>query len=491
MQTDLADLELLLRSRIPIIAVSSNEEERVVEIFREIQTDRDQPLFKWTITDGMTRLDKSMGSQAFVKNPHDALSQIRSTPKPAIYLMMDFHPYLDDPVAVRLLKEVALSYQTVPHVIVLVSHAISVPHELKNLTANFSLALPSPEVITKIIREVANDWSQHNEGKKVNTDRESLEQLIRNLSGLTAHDARSLAQQAIFNNGAILKTDVQFVMEAKYRLLDQNTAVSYDFDTARLSDIGGLKNLKRWLDVRRKSFVEGVDGLERPKGMLLVGVQGCGKSLAAKSVAGSWGVPLLHLDMGALYNKFFGETEKNLREALRMAAAMAPCVLWIDEIEKAVSSDKQDSGTSKRMLGTLLTWMAENKNAVFIVATANDIEGLPPELIRKGRLDEIFFVDLPNSDERSQIFKLHLERRSAKLDRFDIPSLVAQSDGFSGAEIEQAVIAALYLAREEDTCLATAHVSEEIAATRPLSVVMGERIAMLRAWAQDRTVRAN
>ena len=491
MQTDLTDLELLLRSRIPIIAVSSNEEERVVDIFRALQADREQALFKWTVTDGMTRMDKKMGSQAFVKKPHDALSQIRSTPKAGIYLLLDFHPYLDDPIAVRLLKEIALSHATVPHVVVLVSHDIAVPDELKSLTANFSLALPSPEVITQIIRDVAADWSAANQGQKVNADRESLDQLIRNLSGLTAHDARTLAQQAIFNNGAILKSDVQFVMEAKYKLLDQNTAISYDFDTARLSDIGGLKNLKRWLDVRRGSFVEGIEGLERPKGMLLVGVQGCGKSLAAKSVAGSWGVPLLHLDMGALYNKYFGETEKNLREALRTAEAMAPCVLWIDEIEKAISAGKQDSGTSKRMLGTLLTWMAENKNAVFIVATANDIEGLPPELIRKGRLDEIFFVDLPSPEERAQIFELHLARRKADLIHFDLSKLVERSDGFSGAEIEQAVIAALYLARQEDAPLCTDHVVEELAATRPLSVVMDERITMLRSWAADRTVMAN
>ena len=491
MQTDLADLELLLRSRIPIIAVSSNEEERVVDIFHTLQSNRDQSLFKWTVTDGMTRLDQKMGSQAFVKNPHDALSQIRSTPKAGIYLLLDFHPYLEDPVAVRLLKEIALSYRTTPHVIVLVSHAITVPDELKSLTANFSLALPNPDVITQIIRDVASDWSAQNQGRKVHTDRDSLEQLIRNLSGLTAHDAKSLAQQAIFNNGAILKSDVQFVMEAKYKLLDQNSAISYDFDTARLSDIGGLKNLKRWLDVRRQSFVEGVKGLQRPKGMLLVGVQGCGKSLAAKSVAGSWAVPLLHLDMGALYNKFFGETEKNLRDALSTAQAMAPCVLWIDEIEKAVSGDQQDSGTSKRVLGTLLTWMAENKHAVFIVATANDIEGLPPELIRKGRLDEIFFVDLPRTEEREQIFRLHLTRRDAELTNFDLPSLVAQSEGFSGAEIEQAVIAALYLAREAGTCLATAHVSEELSATQPLSVVMRERVEQLRIWARSRTVLAN
>lgn len=491
MQTDLTDLELLLRSRIPIIAVSSNEEERVVDIFRALQADREQALFKWTVTDGMTRMDKNMGSQAFVKKPHDALSQIRSTPKAGIYLLLDFHPYLDDPIAVRLLKEIALSHAAVPHVVVLVSHDIAVPDELKSLTANFSLALPSPEVITQIIRDVAADWSAANQGQKVNADRESLDQLIRNLSGLTAHDARTLAQQAIFNNGAILKSDVQFVMEAKYKLLDQNTAISYDFDTARLSDIGGLKNLKRWLDVRRRSFVEGIEGLERPKGMLLVGVQGCGKSLAAKSVAGSWGVPLLHLDMGALYNKYFGETEKNLREALRTAEAMAPCVLWIDEIEKAISAGKQDSGTSKRMLGTLLTWMAENRDAVFIVATANDIEGLPPELIRKGRLDEIFFVDLPSPEERAQIFELHLARRKADLSHFELSNLVEHSDGFSGAEIEQAVIAALYLARQEDAPLCTEHVVEELAATRPLSVVMGERITMLRSWAADRTVMAN
>ena len=491
MQTDLTDLELLLRSRIPIIAVESSEEDRVVEIFKTLNENRAQPLFSWTITNGMTRLDQNMGSQGFVKTPHDALSHIRSTRTPGVYLLLDFHPFLDDPVTVRLLKEIALAYRTVPHVLVLVSHAIPIPSELKTLTAQFTLALPNPAAIKAIVQEVAQEWSEENQGQRVRTDRESLEKLVRNLTGLTAHDARSLAQQAIFNNGALLCSDVQFVMEAKYALLDQGSAISYEFDTASMADIGGLANLKRWLNVRRRAFVEGVEGLDRPKGLLLVGVQGCGKSLAAKAVAGSWSVPLLHLDMGALYNKYFGETEKNLREALKTATAMAPCVLWIDEIEKAIAGGGQDSGTSRRVLGALLTWMAENTAAVFVVATANEIDQLPPELIRKGRLDEIFFVDLPCSNDRRHIFELHLKRRDADLTHFDLDALVEKSDGFSGAEIEQAVIAALYLAREEDVCLSTEHVLTELAATRPLSVVMSERLSMLRAWAQDRTVMAN
>jgi SpoVK/Ycf46/Vps4 family AAA+-type ATPase len=255
--------------------------------------------------------------------------------------------------------------------------------------------------------------------------------------------------------------------------------------------VGGLENLKRWLNLRRSAFLESDERLETPRGILLVGVQGSGKSLAAKAVAGMWHIPLLRLDFGTLYNKFFGETERNLREALAAAEAMAPCVLWIDEIEKAIASGDYDSGTSRRILGNLLTWMSERKAAVFIVATANVIEHLPPELIRKGRLDEIFFVDLPDVPTRAQIFAIHLRKRDLKPLEYDIPALAKLAEGFSGAEIEQAVVAALYLAREQQTRLDTAHISAEIERTRPLSRVMAEKIEYLRAWAQGRTVLAN
>ncbi|MEJ2202280.1 MAG: AAA family ATPase, partial [Desulfuromonadaceae bacterium] len=230
--------------------------------------------------------------------------------------------------------------------------------------------------------------------------------------------------------------------------------------------------------------------LPPPKGIMLLGVQGCGKSMAAKVVAGAWGVPLLRLDLGAVYNKFYGESERNIRESLQTAEALAPCVLWLDEIEKGLGTSADDGGTSKRVLGTLLTWMAERQGRVFIVATANDIQALPPELIRKGRLDEIFFVDLPDVSVRREVFTIHLQKRQLDPETFDLPALVAASAGFSGAEIEQAIVAGLYSVIGGEGQLDSALLLSELAATRPLAVVMSEQISALRAWAAGRTVPA-
>ena len=267
--------------------------------------------------------------------------------------------------------------------------------------------------------------------------------------------------------------------------------MSFEYDTSNFADVGGLHSLKEWLTKRRDHFLNPQEAVDTPKGVLLLGVQGGGKSLAAKAVAGMWGVPLLRLDFSALYNKYIGETEKNLRESLAMADTLSPCVLWLDEIEKALSVDSSDNGTSKRLLGALLTWMAERKRPVFVVATSNDISRMPPELVRKGRLDEIFFVDLPSESVRRDIFTIHLRKRFQDPSSLDVDALSRASDGFSGAEIEQAVVSGLYRCQAEGVVLDTQHVLEEIASTRPLSVVMAEQLTQLRAWAEGRTVSAD
>jgi SpoVK/Ycf46/Vps4 family AAA+-type ATPase len=488
---DLHDLELLLRSRVPLILIETRDEKRVAGLFAELAVSLAIPVMAWSATTGLQRIDYEAAPQRHASEPQQALGQIKATGTPGIYLLMDFHPYLDDAYNVRLLKEIALDYADLGHTLVLVSHELDLPAELAGFSARFNLSLPDSERLEDIIQDEAGHWSEQHRGEKVRTNRRTLDLVINQLRGLTASDARRVIRRIIHDDGAINEEDLDRVTRARYQLLDTNGALSCEFDTSDFADVGGLNKLKRWIELRRDVFLKPDAALDPPRGILLVGVQGGGKSLAAKAVAGMWSVPLLRFDIGTLYNKFHGETERNLREALRAAEAMAPCVLWIDEIEKAIAAGDNDGGTSRRMLGSLLTWMAERTAPVFIVATANVIEHLPPELVRKGRLDEIFFVDLPDAATRAEIFAIHLRKREHKPVDFDILQLANLTGGFSGAEIEQAIVAATYLAREQGTNLATGHVITEIQQTRPLSQVMAEPLARLRQWAQDRTVPAN
>jgi len=488
---DLHDLELLLRSRVPLITVETRDEQRVTQLFSRMGIKLAMPVMSWTATTGLQRIDFEAVPQKHASEPRQALGQIKATDTPGIYLLLDLHPYLEDPYNVRLLKEIALDYHRLGHTLVLVSHELELPPELEAFSARFSLSLPGPEQLEAIVREEAGHWSKANHGSKVRTDRKTLQLVIAQLRGLTTADSRRIIRSVVHDDGAISKEDLERVTQARYRLLETSGALSCEFDSTEFADVGGLQGLKRWIKLRRNPFLENNNSSDAPRGILLVGVQGGGKSLAAKAVAGMWQLPLLRLDFGTLYNKFFGETERNLREALQAAEAMAPCVLWIDEIEKAIASGDYDSGTSRRILGNLLTWMSERTAPVFIVATANVIEHLPPELIRKGRLDEIFFVDLPDAATRAEIFAIHLRKRDHKPMEFDLLELAKLSEGFSGAEIEQAIVAATYLAREQQALMNTAHIRTEIGQTRPLSQVMAEKVARLRSWARDRTVPAN
>ena len=488
---DSHDLELLLRSRVPLIVIETQDEKRVIRLFTEIAISRATPVMAWSATSGLQRIDYDAAPQRHASEPQQALGQIKATETPGIYLLMDFHPYIDDAYNVRLLKEIAMEHATLGHTLVLVSHELELPQELAAFSARFSLSLPDSQRLEAIIREEAGHWSGLHKGSKVKTSQRTLDLIISQLRGLTATDARRLIRRIIHDDGAINSEDLERVTQARYQLLEANGALSCEFDTGSFAEVGGLENLKRWIKRRRDVFLRPDSTLDTPRGILLVGVQGGGKSLAAKAVAGMWSVPLLRFDFGTLYNKFHGETERNLREALQAAETMAPCVLWIDEIEKAVASGDNDGGTSRRLLATLLTWMAERTAAVFIVATANAIEQLPPELIRKGRMDEIFFVDLPDAATRAEIFAIHLRKREHKPLDFDLMALTGITAGFSGAEIEQSIVAATYLAREQGVALNTAHLRSEIEQTRPLSRVMAEQMTQLRNWARDRTVSAN
>lgn len=487
---ELADLELLIRSRVPIVALETYEERRAVELFKRLAVRIGSPVYSWTVTEGLRRLDIDLGVQAHNAEPDGVLRHIKALDSGGIFLLMDFHPYLSDPVNVRLLKEIAQDHASTGNTLVLISHALELPGELERLGARFQLSLPDAGRIEAIVRNEANEWSRRNGNRRVSTDARTLERLVRNLSGLSASDAQRLARKVIFDDGAITPSDLPAVMQAKYELLNREGLLAFEYETERFADVAGMDSLRRWLERRRSVFGAHDAVLDPPKGVLLLGVQGCGKSLAAKAAAGMFGVPLLRLDFGALYDKYYGESEKNLRQALATAEVMAPCVLWVDEIEKAISVGANDGGTSRRILGTVLTWMAERQSSVFLVATANDIEGLPPELVRKGRFDEIFFVDLPGTEARRVIYRIHLRKRDHDPDGFDLERLVALSEGFSGAEIEQAIVSARYAVHDDGAALTTEHVAVELNRTRPLSVVMAEKIQHLRDWAAGRTVPA-
>ena len=487
---DLHDLELVLKSNTPIIVIESLEEVRLVRLFGRLGFKLDHPLFKWSVTEGLSRLDVDYGAQKLTADPDEVLKHIKALSRPGYFLMLDFHPFLENPMHIRLIKEIAQGYDLAPRTLVFLSHAFDIPPEIRHLTARFDLQLPDRGGIRRLIREEVHRW-QTRSRKTIKADPSAIEHLANNLGGVTLTDARRLIRNAIEDDGAITLEDIPEMAKIKYGLIGQEGVISFEYDTARFSDVAGLEKLKEWLSRRHGAFNGKSGSLDIPKGIMLLGIQGAGKSLAAKAVAGTLGVPLLRLDFGALYEKFYGETEKNLRQALAIADSMAPCVLWIDEIEKGIAPSNSDDGLARRVLGSLLTWMAERQSRVFMVATANDIHRLPPELIRKGRLDEIFFVDLPDRTIREEIFRIHLRKRNLAPSGFDIAALADTSEGFTGAEIEQAIVSALYTAFAQNESLDDAHLQRELAETRPLSVVMSEQIAGLRAWAEERTVSAD
>lgn len=501
---ELNDLLVLLNSSQAIISIETHEELRAVDLIKRCSIKLTKPVMKWSITSGI--VDASSGASSLslmaagatqnpevAADPKQALREVARSRTPSVYILLDFHPYLDDPFVIRTVKEIAQNYSKNGHHLIFVSPELNLPKDFSRLSAQFKISLPDRRALRKLVLAELKIWKLRNTDKKFHANRKSIHLLVNNLIGLTVSESQRLIRNAIYDDDAISTADLEQVQKAKYELIGQDGVLSFEFETANFDQVGGLTNLKNWLAIRREVFLpsENSHNLDIPKGILLVGVQGCGKSLAARAVAGAWNVPLLRLDFGTLYNKFFGETEKNMRQAIELAEVMSPCVLWIDEIEKGISTGDFDSGTSQRLLATLLTWMAENKKPVFIVATANNIDALPPELIRKGRLDEVFFVDLPDENTRGDIFSIHLNKRNIDLSSIDLPELVQQSQGFSGSEVEQVVVSAMYQAMALKQDVATEHLLKEIENTRPLSVVMAEQISKLQQWASERTVMAH
>jgi SpoVK/Ycf46/Vps4 family AAA+-type ATPase len=495
---DQRDFEVIINSRFPLVAVETHEETRLVAMVERVANIRSHALFVWTLTDGLRRRNHAdmsavRGAIPQTQELEDCLRHVYATPQNGIYMLLDVHHYLKEPIVQRLLKSTALEYQKCARTIIIAGHKLELPDDLARMCARFEFSLPDANAIRALIKEEAQRlFAAENMWGKLRGQQEAVDALIQHLVGVPVEDARRLIRQTIQDDGAITMDDLAGLLRAKHKLMGSEGVLSMELETAKFSDVAGLANLKRWLEQRKPAFLgdAAAMGLDTPKGMMLLGVQGGGKSLAAKAVAGAWGVALMRLDFAAVYNKWLGETERNLREALKNAEAMAPCVLWIDEIEKGIATGDGDGGESRRILGTLLTWMAERKSRVFLVATANDIERLPPELVRKGRFDEIFFVDLPDADTRAEIFRLHLGKRKQDAAKFDLAALARAADGFSGAEIEQAIVSGLYESVARKQPLSTEIVAEELARTRPLSVVMAERIAYLRQWASERTVPA-
>lgn len=484
---DRHDIAVIINSHTPLISIKTKEENRAIDLLKAVRSSVDRTFYQWKITEGLTSLMFAIETDAESVEPADVLLSIKKEKLPSVYILIDFHHYFDDPVHIRLIKDIVNQFEQTAKTLIFLGVDYELPNELRSVTANFELKLPNEKEIEKIVKEEAKNWANKNR-QKVKANKESLAALIKNLKGLSRAEVKRLANSAIYDDGAISESDFPAVMKSKYELLNQEGLLHFEYETEKFSEVGGFANLKKWLMQRRDAFNSSTH-FDRPKGVLLLGVQGCGKSLAAKSISGIWGLPLLRLDFSALYNKYHGESEKNLRQSLSSAETMAPCVLWIDELEKGLSNSDSDDGISKRLLGTFLTWLAENKSHVFLVATANDIQTLPPELVRKGRMDEIFFVDLPDAQTRKQILSIHLAKRDFNSESFDLKFLVEASEGFSGAELEQVVVSALYAVETKE--LKTNDLLKAIKATKPLSIVMDKKIAALRDWASSRTVPAN
>jgi SpoVK/Ycf46/Vps4 family AAA+-type ATPase len=408
--------------------------------------------------------------------------------------MLDVAGHLKDERTLRHLRDVIKKFAAIGGTIILIDHAELCP-PIRAVAQPFDLELPDEKAIEELVRETIR--ARHQIAPlTIDLDKKSLRTIVRNLTGLTRRQARQIVLDAICADRRFDAEDINQILAQKRKYLEGEGLLEYVESPTDISEIGGMANLKKWLSQRQNALSEDAAafGLPAPRGVLMLGVQGAGKSLSAKAVATAWGRPLLRMDPGNLFDRYIGESERRLRDALKQAEMMAPVILWIDEIEKgfaSAASQSVDGGLSKRMFGTLLTWMQEHTAPVFLIATANDIEALPPELLRKGRFDEIFFIDLPNLEARAQIFAVHLKKRKREVKKFDLPALAAAADGYSGAEIEQSIISALHDAFTAKTELTTQLILDALKRSPPLSVTMAEKIAALRDWSSGRCVPAD
>ncbi|MGB9466526.1 MAG: AAA family ATPase [Candidatus Acidiferrum sp.] len=488
------ELRLLVNSRHPIIPVETPEEERFEQLLLEVATELGVPLYEWSVTAGLA---KYHGATIYnTEQPEQGLANISLIQGDAIFLLKDFARYCDNDRICRRLRDLAEKFRTVRRAIVILAPSLQLPAELAAEAAPFELGLPTAEELLPGVKSVLAEVNRE-QHIPVSLDVTGIGQVARNLAGLSEEEAMRALRMCILSRGRADAGLLDDVLDAKRQALKSDGLIETVRRDASFGDVAGLTRLREWIAKRKSALTpEGQRfGLVPPKGILITGVQGCGKSLAARAVAGEWGFELARLDAGALYDKFVGESEKKLHKALELAQKLSPMVLWIDEIEKAFasagSSGDADAGLSQRLLATLLTWMQDRESGVFLAATSNNITVLPPEMMRKGRFDEIFFVDLPNAEVRAALFELHLNKRGRDATTFDSAKLAAGSEGFSGAEIEQVIVAGLYTAFAQKQQLTTDVLLAEIRATQPLSVTRAEEVDSIRQWAKTRAAPAD
>jgi len=481
----LRELELVIRARYPLIWLVTHEERRAERLLRDLATRLSREITFWSCTEGFDRTAKDPA-----REPLAALETVQRASERRIWVLRDFHPFLEDHAMVRKLREVVRDLRSSYKSLLLMGPVLKIPPEIEKDVTVIDLPLPTSSELTGLLSGMLDALPQ----PRIQVDRspELLERVVKATLGLSEGEAENIFAKAIVSGSAFGEDDLPMIIAEKKQILRKSGLLEYYELDESLAHVGGLERLKGWLSHREQAFSERARefGLPAPRGLLLLGVQGCGKSLTAKAIAAEWKLPLLRLDVGRIFSSFVGASESNMHQAIKVAESLAPAILWVDEIEKGFAGTKSsgsvDAGTTARVFATLLTWLQEKTAPVFVVATANRIADLPPELLRKGRFDEIFFIDLPSEAEREEITRIHLARRRRDPASFDITRIVAATDGWSGAEIEQGVIAGLHSAFAASRELATEDILRAASESVPLSRTMTEEIEELRDWARLR-----
>lgn len=485
------ELETLIRARYPLIYIVSWEEKRVEDALRAISANRGKRMFTWTVTQGLVSSPSARDKQT--RSPLAALDFIESATEPAVFVLKDFHPFIADTEVGRRLRDLTHSLKTTYKTVIVLAPTLKLPQELEKDVTVVDYALPSEEDLDRLLENIIQSV-KNNSQIETKLSSEERERILEAALGLTATEAENVFARSLVEKR---RFDVETILTEKEQIIRKSGMLEYYRLEEGMGDVGGLDVLKDWMRKRSQAFSQRARdfGLPWPKGILLLGVQGCGKSLCCKAIASQWRLPLLRLDVGKVFGGIVGQSEENMRRAIRMAESIAPTILWLDELEKGFagtqSSGISDGGTTARVFASFITWLQEKKAPVFVVATANRIEDLPPELLRKGRFDEIFFVDLPSQEEREEILHIHIRKRKRDPANFDVPRMSKEGAGFSGAEIEQVIVSALYDAFDQGTDIDTELLSANFKNTVPLSRTMAEQIAELRDWASTRARNAS